>query len=148
MNPTLRNVLAALLGYVVIVVIVFAALSLMWTLLGPDGAFQSESYAVSGVWVTGSIVLGFVAALVGGVVCARAAADSRAELILIGLIVILGVMAALPETAEVASPRPEDIAMADAMMSAQMPRWVAWLNPVIGALGVWLGGAIGARRTP
>lgn len=148
MNPTLRNVLAALLGYVVIVVIVFAAFSLLWNLLGPEGAFQPESYAVSGVWVTGSIVLGFVAALLGGVVCARAAADSRAELILIGLIVILGVIAALPETAEVAGPRPEDIAMADAMMSAQMPRWVAWLNPVIGVLGVWLGGAIGARRTP
>lgn len=140
MNPTVKNVLAAVLGYVVMVLVVFATFSLLWVLLGPSGAFEPGTWEVSPPWLAGSIVLGFLAALLGGAACARVQADRRGVVILIALVVVLGIISALPEAADVVGPRPDDVGMGEAMTSARQPSWVAWLNPLIGAAGVYLGG--------
>jgi hypothetical protein len=144
MHPMVKNALAAILGYVVMVLVVFATFSLMWALLGPEGAFEPASWDVAPAWIGGSVVLGFVAALAGGAVCARVQADPRGVLVLIGLVIVLGILSALPEAADVAAPRPDDVSMTDAMSNASQPAWVAWLNPLIGALGAWLGARFGA----
>ncbi len=124
----------------------FATFSLMWAALGPAGAFEAGSWDVSGAWVAGSIVLGLIAAVLGGLACARVAADQRGIMILIGLVLLLGFLSAVPEATDVVAPRPEDISMMQAMTSARTPPWFAWLNPVIGAIGALLGWRLGARR--
>lgn len=142
MNEHLRNVGGAVLGYVVMFGGVVILMSGLWAMLGADGAFQPGSWEVSGTWNLGSIVIGLVAGIVGGLVCGKVASDNRGVWMLIVLVVILGVANALAVAGAVdAAPgvRPPDPSMTEAMMTAQEPAWIAWLNPVLGAVGALFG---------
>ncbi len=141
----LRNVGSAVLGWVVMGLLVFGLMSLLWQVLGPERAFQPESWEVTGAWIVLTILLGVIAAVVGGHVCARVAADGRGVWMLVVLVVVLGVALALPEVPEVTGIRPVNVSMMEAMSQARQPTWLTWLNPVYGALGV-LAGARMARR--
>ncbi len=134
-----KNILAALAGYVVMAFALFLLFSLLWVILGPSRAFQPGSWEVSGGWALGSIVLGLVAAYIGGRVCARVAHDARAATILIALVIVLGVVTALMPMEMAAGPRPDDVSMMEATAGARQPAWFSWLNPVIGVVGVWFG---------
>ena len=116
----LRNILAAIAGYIAIVAVLFALSSLVWLMLGPSGAFQPGTWEVSGGWVLFSIVIGFVGAYIGGGVCARVAHDARGATILIAMMIVLGVVSALIPVEMAAGPRPDDVSM-------------------IEVVGVWLG---------
>ncbi len=135
----LRNILAAIVGYIAIVAVLFALSSLVWLMLGPSGAFQPGTWEVSGGWVLFSIVLGFVGAYIGGQVCARVAHDAKGATILIAMMIVLGVVSALMPVEVATGPRPDDVSMWEATMSASQPAWLPWLNPLIGVIGVWLG---------
>ena len=135
----LRNILAAIVGYIAMAAALFALFSLLWLTLGPSRAFQPGSWEVSGGWALGSIVLGLVAAYIGGRVCARVARDARAATILIAIVIVLGVVAALMPMEMAAGPRPDDVSMMEATAGARQPAWFNWLNPLVGAVGVWFG---------
>ncbi|MDE0649002.1 MAG: hypothetical protein OXI12_01490 [Gammaproteobacteria bacterium] len=135
----LRNILAAIVGYVAMAAVLFVLFSLLWLALGPSRAFQAGSWDVSGGWALGSIVLGLVAAYVGGRVCAKVAHDARGATILIGLVIVLGVVTALMPVEMATGPRPDDVSMMEATAGARQPEWFNWLNPVIGVAGVWFG---------
>ncbi len=135
----LRNIFAALAGYIAMAAVLFALFSLLWLTLGPTRAFQPGSWEVSGGWVLGQVVLGLVAAYIGGRVCARVARDAGGATILIGLVMVLGVMTALMPGEMAAGPRPDDLSMMEATAGARQPAWFSWLNPVIGVVGVWFG---------
>jgi len=135
----LRNILAAIVGYIAIVAVLFALSSLLWLTLGPSRAFQPGTWEVAGGWVLGSIVLGFVGAYVGGRVCARVAHDARGATILIAIMIVLGVVSALLPVEVATGPRPDDVSMFEATTGAVQPAWLRWLNPLIGVVGIWLG---------
>lgn len=135
----LRNILAAIVGYIAMAAVLFALFSLLWLSLGPSRAFQPGSWEVAGGWVLGQVVLGLVAAYVGGRVCAKVAHDATGATILIGLVIVLGVVNALMQGEMAAGPRPDDLSMMEATAGARQPTWFAWLNPLIGAVGVWFG---------
>ncbi len=135
----LRNILAAIVGYIAIVAVLFALSSLLWLVMGPSRAFQPGTWEVAAGWILGSIALGFVGAYIGGRVCARVAHDARGAMILIGIMIVLGVVSALIPVEAATGPRPDDVGMLEATMSASQPTWLTWLNPVIGVVGVWLG---------
>ena len=135
----LRNILAAVAGYIAMAAVLFALFSLLWLTVGPSRAFEPGSWDVPGNWALVQLVLGLAGAYIGGQVCARVAHDARGATILIGLVIVLGVVNALmaPETA--AGPRPDDVSMMEATAGALQPAWFYWLNPLIGAVGVWFG---------
>ncbi len=135
----LRNILAAIVGYIAIVAVLFALSSVVWLALGPSRAFQPGTWEVAGSWVFFSIVMGFAGAYIGGRVCARVAHDAKGAMILIGMMIVLGVVSALMPVEVATGPRPDDVSMLEATMSASQPAWLTWLNPVIGVVGVWLG---------
>ena len=135
----LRNILAAIVGYIAIVAVLFALSSLLWQVLGPSRAFQPGTWEVSGGWVLVTIVIGFVAAYIGGRVCARVAHDAKGAMILIGILVVLGVVSALIPVEAATGPRPDDVSMMEATIGAVQPAWLNWLNPLIGVVGIWLG---------
>lgn len=135
----LRNILAAIAGYVVMAAVLFVLFSLLWVTMGPSRAFEPGSWEVSGGWVLGQVVLGLVAAYIGGRVCAKVAHDAGGATILIGLVIVLGVVNALMQGEMAAGPRPDDLSMMEATAGARQPTWFAWLNPVIGTVGVWFG---------
>ena len=135
----LRNILAAIVGYIAMAAVLFALFSLLWLSLGPSRAFQPGSWEVSGGWALGSVVLGLVGAYIGGVVCARVAHDARAATILMAVVLVLGVVTALMPAEMASGLRPDDVSMMEATAGARQPAWFTWLNPLIGVAGVWFG---------
>ena len=135
----LRNILAAIVGYIAMAAVLFACFSLLWLTVGPSRAFQPGSWEVPFGWALGSLVLGLIAAYIGGRVCARVAHDAGAATILIAIVIVLGVVRALMPVETAAGPRPDDLSMMEATARALHPAWFNWLNPLIGAVGVWFG---------
>jgi hypothetical protein len=141
---------AVILGYLAMVVVVFSGLTGAYLLLGADGAFQPGSFDVSLIWVIISVVVGFVAALLGGWTSRRVAGAVTGPRALAAVVVALGVVLALTSLAggaPEAGVRAGDLGNMEAMQQARTPLWAMLLNPLIGAVGVLLGGrALGTAR--
>ena len=141
-----RNVGGAVLGSVVMAGAVFLLFAVQWMVLGPDGAFQPQSWEVSGMWLLGSIVVSLLAAVLGGLVCAWVAADDRGLLMLMALVLVMGVAIALGDVPATEGARLQEVGMTEAMNSAQQPKWMAWLNPVLGVAGAFAGSRLVRNR--
>ena len=146
MNVHMRNVGGAVLGWVVMAACVFALMAGLWMLLGEDGSFRPGSWEVTRAWTLGSVVIGLLAAVVGGFVCGKVAGDDRGVLMLVVLVVVLGVANALFQAPVAGAVRPDGVAMLDAAGLAREPRWVSWLNPVLGLVGALLGARLARRE--
>jgi hypothetical protein len=142
----LRNILAAVLGYVVMFAVAFVLFSLTWMVLGADGSFEPGGWGVTGAWIGTSIVLGVIVSIAGGFACSKLAPSYQGVAILIGLVIVVGIVAAMPE-APAAAVRPEGVSMFEAMSSARQPGWLLWLNPVFGVIGVVLGAKLEGGRS-
>lgn len=142
-----RAIAGVIVGYLVMGLLVFGLLTLAWMILGVQGSFQPNSWDVSPTWAIMSVVVGLVAAYLGGLTCVKIAQDRAAALWLAGLVVVLGLAMAIPAMGAPAptGPRPETISMTDAMTKARTPSWLLLLNPVIGAVGVLL--AAGGKKS-
>jgi hypothetical protein len=155
----LRIVVGVLLGYAAIVLFIMASFTLLWLGLGQERAFDPGTTEVTWSWLAASLPLNLLAAAVGGWVAARVSAQRphSAVLGLIGVLVILGGWAALSQAVGVQGdappppPPPEGMGPMEAASQAIQPLWVAWLLPILGAVGVWFGGSlrlIQASRAP
>jgi uncharacterized membrane protein YeaQ/YmgE (transglycosylase-associated protein family) len=128
---------------------VFATFTAAYAFLGQEGAFRPGSYQVSGTWILLSCVLGFVAAAVGGLVCNEIAPGNRAPAALGLVVLVLGLLLAIPMVIASGDPVPERqgvVGNLEAMNSAREPAWIALLNPVLGAVGVLVGSRLLRRR--
>ncbi len=143
----LKNILGVIVGYIAMFAFVFITFTGVYFLMGTEGAFQPGSYNVSTMWVLASIVLGFLAAILGGWVCAAITKNQKAAMALAGLVLVLGVLLAIPTLSqEAGGVRTGDVDNMTAMNSARQPSWLAFLNPLIGAAGVMLGAKL--KKSP
>lgn len=138
-----RAIGSVIAGYVVMVLAVFAAMSLAYVVLGSEGSFKAGSYEVSGAWLVVTFVVGLIAAVAGGFACAVIARSATPPKVLAAVVLVLGLAMAMPaltsSDAGVDTVREGEVAMFDAMQEASQPNWVLLLNPLIGAVGVLLG---------
>lgn len=143
-----RSILAVVAGYLAMGFLVFTLFTAAYLAMGADKAFLPQSYDPSMLWIVVSFLLGLLAAIVGGVVCAAIARRPRPVTALALVVVVLGVLLAFPSLAVVPDPAPRsgDVSNLEAMTKARTPSWVAFANPVVGAVGVMLGGAMMRRR--
>ena len=65
---------------------------------------------------------------------------------LMALVLVLGVAVALFDAPPPDAIRPPDVGMPEAMNSAQQPKWLAWLNPVLGVAGAFAGSRLVRNR--
>ena len=145
-----RFVGAIVIGYLVMLIVVFAMFMASYPLLGVDRLFEPGSFEAARGWIVLSLVIGLFAAMSGGATCARIAPGTSAPRWLAAIVLILGALMAIP-VAMSASPsrggvRPPNSTMAEAMSHAEQPLWVAVLNPLVGALGVLMGAGPPSRR--
>lgn len=145
-----RAILGVIVGYVVMALLVFLTFSVAYLAMGADAAFKPASYEASLFWIIVSFVLGLVAALVGGYTCAVIARGRRAPQVLAGLVLVLGILVAIPalranDTRSVA--RSGNVSNMEAMQKARTPGWVALINPLIGAVGVLVGAGLKQRSS-
>lgn len=139
-----RKILGGILGYVVMFIFIFATFSAAYLLMGTEHAFKPASYNVSNRWLAVSTVLGFIGALIGGYVAAMIGKSGTAVKITAAIVLLMGILTIAMVTMSPRSTeaRGRDVSNIEAMSKAQTPLWVAILNPIIGIVGVMIGGGI------
>lgn len=139
-----RTLGAVVAGYITMFAVVFITFAVAYVVMGAERAYQPGSYGVSALWLVTTLVLSLIAAIAGGCVCARIGRGRMPVGILAGLVIVLGLIMAVPALNAPADPaamqRPGDVGMFEAIQKAQQPDWVTLVNPLLGAVGVLLGG--------
>jgi hypothetical protein len=123
-------------------VIVFITLTASYLVLGMDRTFQPGSFDVTWLWIFVMLVFSFLAAIAGGKVCRIVSGTRLGLILLVALVVVLGLVSAVPAlyAVEATAVRTGEISNLQAMMNAKEPKWVSVLLPVIGVIGVVIGG--------
>jgi hypothetical protein len=140
-----RSVLSVVVGYAAMFAAIFLTFSGLYLLLGQELSFQPGTYDPSMLWTVVSFALGAGAAILGGYVCARIARTAKPPQVLAGVVLIIGLLSALPVLMAESTPaeaRTGEVGNLDAMMKAKQPAWVAVANPFVGLVGVLLGGRL------
>lgn len=140
-----RNISGVVVGYLAMFTFIFTSFTALYFILGAEGAFEQDTYEVSVLWIIISFVLSIIAALLGGFICKLISKNEKVVLVLAGLVFVLGVIFAIPSLSEnndVVEMRDKDVPNLEAMQNAKQPPIAALLNPIIGALGVFLGGRL------
>lgn len=143
-----RNIVGAIVGYVVMVIIVIASIAATWAVLGAEGSFTGGGPYPSIAWSASNVVFGFIGALAAGWVARRIGRSALAVKILVGVMLVLGVYGALTaessyqeRVAEAGIDKPVgELTFMEAGTVAKQPIWYLWLIPLIGAAGATLGG--------
>jgi hypothetical protein len=139
----LKIVLGVIVGYAVLALLIFVTFTLAYLAMGAESAFQPGSYQPSALWLAVSFALGLIASIAAGFICVVIAKNAKAPLALAGLVVVLGLLLALPILLASESGQPQvregNVGNLEAMQNAKQPAWVMVLNPFIGAAGVLLG---------
>jgi MFS family permease len=137
---------AVIAGYVVMALLIFATFTAAFLLMGSEVSFQPGSYQPSITWIAVSTLLGIVAALAGGWVCAAIGRRPTAVMALAALVFVLGIALAAVAAMRTEDPRPTvregAVSNLQAMQNARVPLWIEFLNPVIGAVGALAGGRL------
>lgn len=145
----LRAISSVIVGYVAMFAFVFITFSIAMFALGVDATYKPYVWDVSNTWLIISFVLGLLAAMLGGWICALIARSPTPPVYLAALVLIFGLLMALPaffvqDQAAPPTPRPVNVSVLEAMQHSKTPTVALLLNPVIGAIGV----LIGARMRP
>ena len=147
----IRNIGGVVLGYITFALALFLAFSAAYLLMGANLAFRPHTYEPSNLWLVTSVILGTASSVVGGYVCALLARGSKAPIALAILVIVIGLLSAIPvlraaNTSKEQVPRPAEVSNLQAMQNAVQPGWMALLNPFVGAAGVLVGARL--RRSP
>lgn len=142
----LRSVLAVIVGYLTIFVLTFFAFTAAYQVLGADGAFKPGSYDSSNRWMALAFAVYFVLGIIGGLICAAIAKGGKAPLALAIVLLVLGLLFAIPSIIArkdtTYTVRTGEITMFEAMQRAKEPLWGPLLFPIFGAAGALIGGKL------
>ena len=143
-----RSILAVVAGYATLALVIFVTFSALYLVLGADRSFEPSSYDASTLWVMTSFPLGVAASVAAGFVCAAIARGGRAPQVLAGVVLVLGLLFAIPvlRQPDTSPVRTGDVPNMEAMQGARQPKWVALANPFVGAAGVLVGARLRRRR--
>ena len=146
-----RAILGVMVGFIIAGAVIFGGMIAAAAIMGPDGMYEEGSYAVTSNWLVMSFVLGLFAAVLGGLACAFIAArGSGAPMALAAILLIWGIPNAVYQTfmIERTDPPARDAQAEETMLPSEFQRPVIslWLDPIIGATGVLIGGRLAGRR--
>ena len=145
-----RSIMSVVAGYVVMAAFVFLTFTMAYLAMGAGGAFMTGTYEVTPGWIAVSVVFSFIAAVLGGLVCASIARNKHAHAALAALVLILGFVFAIPVLTAPADDVPKlrtgDVGNTEAMQNAKQPDWLVILNPLLGATGVLIGARFNRKR--
>jgi len=144
----LRAILAVIVSYIVMFVLIFLAFTCAYAVLGANGAFKPGTFNASNRWIAMAFAVNLVVAIIGGLICAAIAKGGKAPIALAALVFVFGLLLAIPS---LMVPKPSDfragdVPMFEAMGKAKEPVWVPLTFPIIGAIGVLIGGRLRRRR--
>lgn len=131
-----------ILGFIATLTFTVLTLSGVFFTLGSDRTFQAGSFEATPLWLIAHLVVGFIAALIGGKVCAIIATKRGPVMALAVLMLILGLASAFSVPENRPTVRAGDVTLNEAIVNAREPSWLVFLLPLISAAGVLVGGRI------
>lgn len=145
----LRSAVGVIVGYIVMFILQVVAFMTIYSLMGADWSFKPASYEASTQWTGMQFGVILVTTIIAGLICAIISRGGRAPLALAGVVLVLGLALAAASTAfrpaDTHEVRAGDVPNMVAMSKARHPGWVIFLGPVIGAVGVLIGGKLKRR---
>lgn len=138
-----RKILGVIIGYLVMVIFMAICFLGGFLLLTPERAMEPNSFVPSTLWIIISFIISLLGALIGGFLCKLISRSSGTVLIFAGIIFVSGLVLAFTY---LALPKPDDIRTVnfpaiEAFARGVQPVWVAFVNPIIGAFGIIMGGS-------
>ncbi len=143
----IRAIVAVIVAYVVMFLLIFLTFTGIYLLLGADRAFRPGSYEASNLWLGIAFGVNLIVAIIGGLICAAIAKGGKAPLALAAVVLVLGLLLAIPALMiqKPDMPRTGNVSNIEAMQKAKQPPWVPLTFPIIGATGVLIGGKLKRR---
>ena len=142
----LRSAVGVIVGYIVMFILQVAAFMTIYSLMGPNWSFRPASYDASTRWTVMQFGVILVTTIIAGLICAAIARGGKAPLVLAAVVLVLGLALAFASpalrTADTHEIRTGNVPNMEAMSKARHPAWVIFLGPVIGAIGVVIGGKL------
>jgi hypothetical protein len=137
----LKSIVGVIVGYLVIMLVAFAAYTAAYFGLGADRAFEPDTYALSGIWIGLVIAITVISGLIGGLTCAAISKSRTTGLVFALIVFVLGFVFELPNLKKDHTPvaRAGDVSNMEAMGKAQPPLWLCLLNPFLGGAAVLMG---------
>lgn len=145
----LRGIAGVIVGYIAMFAVVFVCLTAAYLLMGTENVFLPGSFVAGMPWMIIMVVVSIIAAVVGGLVCAKVAGGPTAPKVLAVLVFVLGLAMAVGTMGDnkAAVPRAGNVSNFEAMQNAKEPQWFKFANPLIGAIGVLAGAGLAKRRS-
>ena len=138
-----RAIIAVIVSYILMLVLAVAGFMTLFAVMGSDWSFQPGKFEASNGWIVAALIIDFVGAIIGGLICALIAQGGKAPLALAILTLVLGIVFAFPaltkQKANSALVRPGNVSQMEAMQKAYNPSWVPFAFPFVGAIGVLIG---------
>ena len=133
----IRSVAAVAAGFLAMVLAVMIGVAAATAALLPGGLAGMKAtvapVSLPPSYLAVNIVVSLIATILGGWLTSRLSAPEQRGnvMVLAGLVVLLSVFTAMQGDS-----------------SGAQPMWYRWIIPVIGVIGVLIGGGLGARHTP
>ena len=151
----LRSIIAVIVSYIVMFVLIFVSFAALVFGLGIDGLLKPGSFQGGLLITIAAPSITLITGVFGGWLCAKIAGvgtGGRGRTPVIALAVVVFVLGALSAAITLqkpfpADPRPADMTLEQFMEVGREPTWVAVSNPIIGAIGVLIGGMLMAARS-
>jgi hypothetical protein len=141
-----RTIAGVIVGYVLMFILNFCAFVTLYAFLGPDQSFEPGLYLASTKWIAISAVLLLITGGIAGLICAVIAKGGRAALALAIVVVVLGLLLAIPGMMKSRMNsklvRSGDVPSMQAAQLAYWPIWCPFVFPFISAAGVLVGGRL------
>lgn len=145
-----RTIVGIIVGYITMFVLVFLVFTCVFLLMGTEWSFKPNSFDASNQWIAMSLIANLAIGIIGGLVCALIARGGKAPLILAVVVFVLGLLLAIPaviaHNAGANLVRTGSTTQMEAMQKAREPIWVPFTFPIIGAVGVLIGGKLKKRN--
>lgn len=145
-----RSIIAVIVSYITMFVLNFLGFVGLYAIVGPSHAFRPRLYLASNRWILMGVAVMFVSGIIAGLICAAIARGRKATLALAGLILVVGLLLAIPSImkskANAGMVRVGDVTSMEAMEKASWPVWAPLVFPFVSAVGAVIGGKLKKRN--
>lgn len=148
----LRTIAGVVVGFLVMAVLVMATFAITMAALGFENILQPNSYWTTDKFNIIVLIGGFVAAIVGGMVCKSIARESKATLVLAAIVIVMGIGSAVMNMNKPDPPaRTGPVKLEDFATHGKEPTWFAISKSALAAIGIVIGSGLSSgltRRKP
>jgi hypothetical protein len=144
----LKSILAIIVSYIVMFIFFMAIFTGCYFALGVERILQPDSYEISVLWLSLTLVFSFLGSMIGGLLCAAISKSWRTcqvFALIVFLLTLLSCLSALKRDPDAPNVRAGEVSYLDAMKLAVTPMWLHLVNPVISGAGVLLGARMKRR---